>query len=441
MADDNHRGGELPHRVPGAARAGLLPAVAPVLPEELRQRMQAAVRAERAQAAAVCDEQRAARERTAGLLRCVSPPESAVSKEAGPETSSPANGTDGKRDGAAAAEPAAGLERITGPVPGDDVTSWRGSAVRPRHAVTPEPVVMGRTAAGPGPAVRPGPGKPRRRAGARLVALSLAIIVTGSLVAVAIKHVSRSPATWAAVRAQAAAWVAGQVSPAVTVSCDAVMCAALKADGFPAGKLVVLGPASPDPVPSVLVVETATVGELFGSSLATAWAPAVLASFGSGTSAITVRVVAPHGAAAYRTSLNAGLAGRKTSGAVLLNDSRITVSATARSQLLAGQVDSRLLLALAALAGHQPIDIVRFGSLGPGASPGVPLLFADLAQNVPAAHMDPAAYVRAVWAVLSGADARLRPARAVTGTAQGQALLRVEFTAPSPLGNLGPGSS
>ena len=400
MADDN-RGGELPQRVPGAARAGLLSPAAPVLPEELRQRMQAAVTAERAQAAAACDEQRAAGDRTAGLLRRVSPPESAVSREAGPKTSSPAYGTDGKRDGAAAAEPAAG----------------------------------------PGPAVRPGPRKPRRRPGARLVALSLAIIVTGSLAAVAIKHVSRSPATWAAVRAQAAAWVAGQVSPAVTVSCDAVMCAALKADGFPAGKLVVLGPASPDPVPAVLIVETATVGELFGSSLATAWAPAVLAAFGSGTSAITVRVVAPHGAAAYQTSLNAGLAGRKTSGAALLNDSRITVSATARSQLLAGQVDSRLLLSLAALAGHQPVDIVRFGSLGPGASPGVPLLFADLAQNVPAAHLDPAAYVRAVWAVLSGAVARLRPARAVTGTAQGQALLRVEFSAPSPLGNLGPGSS
>ena len=353
MADDN-RGGELPQRVPASARAGLLSPVAPVLPEELRRRMQAAVRAERAQAAAAREQQ---------------------------------------------------------------------------------------PTAGPGPAVRPGPRKPRRRAGARLVALGLAIIVTGSLAAVAIKHVSRTPATWAAVRAQAAAWVAGQVSPAVTVSCDAVMCAALKADGFPAGKLVVLGPASPDPVPSVLVVETATVGELFGSSLATAWAPAVLASFGSGTSAIAVRVVAPHGAAAYQTSLNASLAGRKTSGAALLNDSRITVSATARSQLLAGQVDSRLLLALAALAGHQPIGIVRFGSIGPGASPGVPLLFADLAQNVPAAHMDPAAYVRAVWAVLSGTDARLRPARAVAGTAQGQALLRVEFTAPSPLGNLGPGSS
>ena len=155
-------------------------------------------------------------------------------------------------------------------------------------------------------------------------------------------------------------------------------------------------------MPSVLVVETATVSELFGSSLAIAWAPAVLASFGSGTGAITVRVVAPHGAAAYQAALNADLANRKTSGAALLNDSQVAVSAAARSQLLAGQVDLRLLLALAWVAGHEPIFIVRFGNLGPGASPHVPLGFADLAESIPAAHMDTAAYARAVWAVLDG---------------------------------------
>jgi hypothetical protein len=215
------------------------------------------------------------------------------------------------------------------------------------------------------------------------------------------------------------------------------MCADLKADGFPVSELVVLGPASPDPVPSVLVIETATVRELFGSSMATAWAPAVLASFGSGTDAIAVRVVAPHGVAAYQTALNANLDARKASGDALLKDSQITVSATAKSQLMAGQVDPRLLLALASLAGHQPIDIVRLGNLGPSASPGVPLRFADLAENLPAARMDTAAYVRAVWAALSGADARIRPARAVSGPVQGQAVLQVEFTAPSPLGIFG----
>jgi hypothetical protein len=360
----------------------------------------------------------------------VRPPEFAADKEAAPEASSPADGTDGKRTGAAAG-PAAGPGRITRAGPGDDVTGWPGSAARPRAA------------AGPAAAVRPEPGKPRRRAGARLVALGLATAVVGSLAAVAVEHFPRSPAASAAVarREAAATWVTGQVSRDVTVSCDAVMCAALKAHGFPAGQLVVLGPASPDPVPSVLVVETAAVRGLFGSHLAIAWAPAVLASFGSGTGAITVRVVAPHGAAAYHTALNADLTARKTSGAALLKYPQITVSATARSQLVAGRVDSRLLLALALLAGREPVDIVRFGNPGPGASPGVPLRFADLAESVPAAHLGRAAYARAVWAVLSGVDARVRPARVVSGPVQGQAVLRVEFTAPSPLGKSGSGSS
>jgi hypothetical protein len=433
------RGAELPRRVRGAAPAGPpspVPPTAPALSEELRQRILAAVKAERAEAAAR-EQERTAEDRTTELPRCVRPSESATSKEAGPESRSPASGTNGKQKGAAA-----GPGRITGPVPADEGAEWSGTAVRP------EPAVKAGTAAGPEPAVRSQSGKPRRRAGARLVALGLAVIVGGSLAAVAVKHFSRPPTASAAasrqeaaVRSQAAAWVAGQVSPDVTVSCDAVMCAALKAHGFPAGKLVMLGPASPDPVPSDLVVQTAAVRALFGSSLARAWAPAVLASFGSGPGAITVRVVAPHGAAAYQTSLSADLADRKRSGAALLNYSRVTVSATARSQLVAGQADSRLLLALALLAGSQPIDIVRFENPGPGASPGVPLRFADLAESVPAAHMDAAAYMRSVKAILSGVDAQVRPARTVSGTAQGQAVLRVEFTAPSPLGKSGSGSS
>jgi len=55
--------------------------------------------------------------------------------------------------------------------------------------------------------------------------------------------------------------------------------------------------------------------------------------------------------------------------------------------------------------------------------------------------MDTAAYARALWAILSGADAQIRPAGAVSGPVQGQAIFRVEFTAPSPLGNVGSGTS
>ena len=367
---DKGRSAELPQRVPGAVRAGPVSPVSLALPEELRQRIHAAVKSELTEAADG-EQERASEDRTTGLP---------------------------------------GPDRMTGLVPED-------------HAATE-----------PGSAVWPAPEKPRRRIRGRLIALGLALIIIVSLAAVALSHRPTSPAT---VRAQAAAWVAEQVSQDVTVSCDAVMCAALQAHGFPASKLVVLGPASPDPVPSVLVVETATVRELFGSTLAAAWAPAVLASFGSGTGAITVRVVAPDGAAAYQAALSADLASRKTSGAALLGDSQVAVSGDARSQLLAGQVDSRLLLALASLAGQEPIDIVRFGNLGPGASPGVPLDFADLAESIPATHLDTAAYARAVWAVLNGTDARIRPERAISAPVQGQAILRVEFASPSPLGNLG----
>jgi hypothetical protein len=167
---------------------------------------------------------------------------------------------------------------------------------------------------------------------------------------------------------------AEQVSHDVTVSCDRVMCAALEAHGSPLRNLVVLGPTSrADPVPSVVLVETAAVRDMFGSSLATAWAPAVLASFGSGTAGITVRVIAPHGLLAYQNLLSADLAARKEAGAGLLGDSQITVSAVARNQLASGQVDSRLLLPLASLAGQQPVNIVKFWNTGPGASAGIPL--------------------------------------------------------------------
>jgi hypothetical protein len=396
MAEKN-RGAELPQRVPGAVRAGPVSPVSLALPEELRQRMHAAVIAELAESAA--DEQeRASEDRTTDLP---------------------------------------GHKRPSESVARDHVTKWLGSTVKPQPAVRVEPVVRAPTATEPEAEVWPGLGKPRRRVGGRLIALVLAVIVIGSLAVAATVH--RSPSS-AAVRGQAAVWVAGQVSRDVTVSCDPVMCAALQAQGFPASKLVVLGPASPDPVPSVVVVETAAVRELFGSALATAWAPAVLASFGSGVGAVTVRVVAPAGAAAYQAALAADLASRQAAAGALLRASQVAVSAAARSQLLAGQVDSRLVLALVSVAEHEPVDVVRFGSLGPGASAGVPLGFADLAESIPATHLDTAAYARAVWAVLNGTDAQIRPERAISGPVQGQAILRVEFSSPAPLGNPSPGS-
>jgi hypothetical protein len=273
--------------------------------------------------------------------------------------------------------------------------------------------------------------------------------VTAALAVVAVPHLTHHPASsaaqlrqQAAVRDRAAVWIARQVSRNVTVSCDQAMCRALSSHGFPARDLLVLGPTSAEPGHSDVVVETAVVQGLFGSSLATAWAPDVLASFGSGAAAVTVRVVARHGAASYQAALRADQADRKTAGAALLGDHRITMSAAARRQLAAGQVDARLILAIASLAAARPIDIVQFGDPGPGADPSIPLRYADLAEDDQAAHLNRAVYVQAMRAALDKLTGPYRPASTVTMARAGEpVVLRVEFTAPSPLGLLGPQAS
>jgi hypothetical protein len=321
-----------------------------------------------------------------------------------------------------------------GPIPEDEITQVIRTTAKP-----PSPVRPG--------ASRRSRSRSRSR-GRRAVGFVAVVLVIGVLAVAAVSYFSRSPASSptsaaasrqaAKARAAAASWVAQQVSRGVQVSCDSVMCATLRARGFPSGHLLVLGSASPAPTSSAVVVETPTVLRLFGSSLATAWAPAVLASFGSGPSLITVRAIAPGGTAAYRTLLNKDLRQRKTAGAALLGDSLISVPVFAQNQLSAGRVDSRLVLALADLAGHQPITIVQFGTDGPGASAYLPLRFVDLAEDVKAAHLGRAAYRKAVRDFLAQVKVSYRPASVTTVVLpDGDPGLRVTVSAPSPLGVFG----
>ena len=356
MAD---KGGdrELTQRFRGDARAATSPSgspAAPVLSAELRQRLEAAVIAERSVAAA--------REQN---------------RPAGGEVTTPSV--------------------RAGPLTEDEVTEWIGTAGKSQEA-----------APGVAPGVAPD-AEPESASwlGAGLAALIvIPALVIGSLTVVAVRHFTgtgslsaaaagQEAATRheAAVRGQAAAWVAQQVTPGVAVSCDQVMCAALEARGLPSRDLLVLGPVSRDPRSSVVVVETGAVRALFGTSLDRAWAPAVLASFGSGSAGITVRVVASHGAVAYQTALAGDTAAAKAAGARLLADRRITVQTSARSQLTGGLVDLRLMSALTVLSRHLPVSVVGFGNVGPGVSAGVPLRYADLS---PARRRPDAGRVRAI---------------------------------------------
>jgi len=292
------------------------------------------------------------------------------------------------------------------------------------------------------------PERPRRGRGFKVgVAIALVLALAGSLAFLlnrpgspapsasaptASASASAAPSSAAQVRAAAAAWVASQVSRARPAACDPVMCQALRAQGVPAADLLVLRPGRGDPLRAGVIVVTPAVTTAVGTKLLTADAPAALASFGSGSSQVSVRVIFPQGAAAYRAALRRDIADRKANESTLLENPRVTALPSARRQLQGGQVDSRLLLTLAQFASQWPLSIAAFGDRAAGASPGVPLRSADLAVtgDVTGQARQMAAFARQLQGYF--AAARIRVVR----LANGQAVVQVAFAAPSPLGVL-----
>jgi hypothetical protein len=246
---------------------------------------------------------------------------------------------------------------------------------------------------------------------------------------------------------EAAAWVAAQVSGSAAVSCDPPMCQALEAHGMPAGRLDVLGPRGADPLNSEVIVATPAVRRLLGSRLGSFYAPVVIASFGSGGARIEVRVIAPGGAAAYLEALAADLANRKSSGAQMLQSPRVRMSAAARRQVLAGRVDSRLLIMIVSITGRNsvepvPLTVLAFGDPGPGEGAGSPLRYAELAPTGNTDRGSSAVTVRQMIRYLAQQQPPYAPAwAAMARLPSGQAVLRLEFAAPTPLGLLAGGGA
>ena len=241
----------------------------------------------------------------------------------------------------------------------------------------------------------------------------------------------------AASRTAAAAWMARQVAPAAIVACDPQMCAVLQRNRIPAARLLVLGAGNAGPLDSDVIVSTAAVREEFGSRLTSVYAPVALAAFGSGSARVAVRVVAADGPAAYLRSLHADAAARRAAGGLLVRNPHVRVSFAGWRELAAGQVDARLLSAIGALATPYRVDITGFGGPAAGASAGVPLRSADISA-APARRGRAAATLNAVKRFLLAQQAPFRPADVTTvRLASGQTVLRIEFTAPSPLGLLG----
>jgi len=249
----------------------------------------------------------------------------------------------------------------------------------------------------------------------------------------------QAPPAWAAgaagaVRGQAAAWVAGQVSSAEMVGCDPLMCAALHAHGVAASRLVPAGTGASGAAGGAVLVASVASGDQQG-------APVLLASFGSGGNVVEVRTAAPGGIAAYQRAVQADQAARRSAGTQLLHSRRIQVGGQAAAQLTAGQADTRLLIMLAMLASQHPWRVVAFG----GASPGVPLAQAPFRQ-VTITGPDAGALASSL-ALVRAQRPPYQPAQAAIvrlpggQLAQGQLALRIDFAAPSPPGLLTGGAS
>jgi hypothetical protein len=194
-------------------------------------------------------------------------------------------------------------------------------------------------------------------------------------------------------------------------------------------------PASPPPLDAALVIETAAVRSIFGTSLNARVAPVVLTTIGSGQAEITIRAIAPNGVSSYWHALAAGHEARRQNESALLGLSRIATSAAAKKTITDGDADSRLILAITSLAGSEPVDIVDFGSVATNASSGLPLRYADLAETSAAAHMTSSAYVAAMRDALGRIPSQYRPLRiSEVRLRSGMRVLQIDEGAPSPLG-------
>ena len=224
--------------------------------------------------------------------------------------------------------PAAGLAYPAGPDRGPRGDPGQPAAGRPRPGTARRPGALGALAGVAGVTLAGG-GEPRP---------------------------GPAPASAAANQAQAAAWVAQQVSPGTVVSCDPATCGQLQRDGFPAARLMTLGPATRDPLGSGVVIGTPgrprRVRHPPGHGLRAAGAGGLRLGRepGRGTGHRPRRRRGPGGrsSAAQRASL-------RSAGQQLLRNRTIQASPAARAALLAGRVDARLLANLSVLSSQQSI--------------------------------------------------------------------------------------
>lgn len=254
-----------------------------------------------------------------------------------------------------------------------------------------------------------------------------------------------SPAQLAAAsaRTEAATWIHSWVAANADLACDPVMCQALMVHGIAGERLLQVNTSATDTLEADVVVATLTIRNDFGRRLAKVYAPAVLARFGTGDAEIDIRVVG--NGINYLRALRADVSARKMAGLALLHNPGISAMGTAARELAAGDVDSRLLTTLVALAHWGcPVSVLGFGGGGPRSTTGMPLLSADITPLMSGPGMrltsghSRAEMDREVSRIVRFLNSQITPLRPASFTPahgkKGRIVVNVDFAAPVQFG-------
>ncbi|MEO3856956.1 hypothetical protein [Acrocarpospora sp. B8E8] len=229
-------------------------------------------------------------------------------------------------------------------------------------------------------------------------------------------------------RGDAARWVGAQVRG--IVGCDPPMCAELAGAGVDPGTLLPLRSAEDEILNADVVVVTPAVRAMFGAGLDPVLAPGALARVAE----IEVRRVTPEGVRRFARDLARDAADRRRAGRELLGHPRLAAAPDATRQLAAGEVDARLLSALAAIAATHRLYVRAFGDAG--ADPGVPLRSVEISSID--GHKPSKAKISGIIRFLDAQQSRFHPIEVKLAQPSDAAstILRIRYSAPSPTGSL-----
>jgi hypothetical protein len=207
-------------------------------------------------------------------------------------------------------------------------------------------------------------------------ALGFFLVTRGATIGVPANGGSPSPSDDATAdsdttRSIAAAWIADNVAEGTIVACDPAACADLEWSGYLPTALVTLRIDSADVREADLVMVTPAVRARLGATLDQLVAPTPLAIFGTADSSVEVREISLDGPDGYQQRWSADRTDRLSAGRALAMTRGLHLTGQARTQLVRGNVDSRILTTLSPLLAAHDIWISRFAASGPEGSRGI----------------------------------------------------------------------